>query len=260
MTPRRSADHPARSLRRRHRLRHPRRAHDRALSRPRALEDPPRHAAPRAGRRLHGRRLCARLGQARRRAAHHRAGRHQRDHADGPGARRFDADAGDLGRQPDGTLGKGLGYLHELPDQRGMMAKVALFSERVDRCGRTAPARLRAPSRSSAPGGPVPCISKFRWTRWRARPATIAAAPVARHGRPRRTAQSIAAAVSLAAAASRPLIIAGGGAKTRRGAAARRWPKSWTRRSCSPSTARGLMHGHPLGRAGEPEPVADAQS
>ena len=29
------------------------------------------------------------------------------------------------------TLGKGLGFLHELPDQRGMMEKVALFSERI---------------------------------------------------------------------------------------------------------------------------------
>ena len=29
------------------------------------------------------------------------------------------------------TLGKGLGYLHELPDQRGMMKKVALSSTRV---------------------------------------------------------------------------------------------------------------------------------
>ena len=33
------------------------------------------------------------------------------------------------------TLGKGLGYLHELPDQRGMMEKVALSSERVERAG-----------------------------------------------------------------------------------------------------------------------------
>ncbi|TIX14102.1 MAG: hypothetical protein E5V41_19595, partial [Mesorhizobium sp.] len=29
------------------------------------------------------------------------------------------------------TLGKGLGFLHELPDQRGMMEKVALFSHRI---------------------------------------------------------------------------------------------------------------------------------
>lgn len=30
------------------------------------------------------------------------------------------------------TLGKGLGFLHELPDQRGMMEKVALFSHRME--------------------------------------------------------------------------------------------------------------------------------
>ena len=29
------------------------------------------------------------------------------------------------------TLGKGLGYLHELPDQRGMLATMALFSQRI---------------------------------------------------------------------------------------------------------------------------------
>ena len=36
------------------------------------------------------------------------------------------------------TLGKGLGHLHELPDQRGMMEKVALFSHRITEAGRTA--------------------------------------------------------------------------------------------------------------------------
>ena len=32
-----------------------------------------------------------------------------------------------------GTLGKGLGHLHELPDQRGMMEKVALSSRRIEK-------------------------------------------------------------------------------------------------------------------------------
>ena len=62
---RRSPHQPARKAWRRHRLRHSGRAHGRALSRPRRLEDPPRHAAPRAGRRLHGRRLCARHAASR---------------------------------------------------------------------------------------------------------------------------------------------------------------------------------------------------
>src|SRR3954452_8997087 len=30
------------------------------------------------------------------------------------------------------TLGRGHGHLHELPDQRGMMEKVALFSHRIE--------------------------------------------------------------------------------------------------------------------------------
>src|SRR6185312_708366 len=33
------------------------------------------------------------------------------------------------------TLGKGFGHLHELPDQRGMMEKVALFSQRITEAG-----------------------------------------------------------------------------------------------------------------------------
>src|SRR4030095_10343956 len=42
------------------------------------------------------------------------------------------------------TLGRGFGYLHELPDQRGMMAKVALFSERVTDAEALAKALARA--------------------------------------------------------------------------------------------------------------------
>ena len=48
------------------------------------------------------------------------------------------------------TLGKGLGHLHELPDQRGMMEKVALFSHRVtdaDELPRRACPRFRRCSR-----------------------------------------------------------------------------------------------------------------
>ena len=38
------------------------------------------------------------------------------------------------------TLGRGLGYLHELPDQLGMMEKVAVLARRIDQ-----PARSRRP-------------------------------------------------------------------------------------------------------------------
>src|SRR4029079_7753171 len=42
------------------------------------------------------------------------------------------------------TLGKGLGYLHELPDQRGLMERVALFSVRVEQAADLQPAIERA--------------------------------------------------------------------------------------------------------------------
>ena len=55
------------------------------------------------------------------------------------------------------TLGKGLGHLHELPDQRGMMEKVALSSHRIAEAGRTARRagrRLRAVRQRAAGAGP----------------------------------------------------------------------------------------------------------
>ena len=62
------------------------------------------------------------------------------------------------------TLGKGLGYLHELPDQRGMLATVALSSQRITAAAELpggAGARLRdlrhRPARAR-------CISRSRST------------------------------------------------------------------------------------------------
>ena len=96
---RRSARHPARTPWRRYGVRHSGRPHGRALQGPRAVENPPRHAAPRAGRGLHGRRLRARQRPARRGLRHNRSGAHQHADGDGPGARRFGADAGGVRRQ-----------------------------------------------------------------------------------------------------------------------------------------------------------------
>ena len=55
------------------------------------------------------------------------------------------------------TLGKGFGHLHELPDQRGMMEKVALSSRRIAQAGRTAARarrRLRTLRKRAAGTGP----------------------------------------------------------------------------------------------------------
>ena len=98
------------------------------------------------------------------------------------------------------TLGKGLGYLHELPDQRGMMEKVALSSQRIDRCRRTAgalAARLRAVRhRPARPGayrdpdrrdGQLPAGSRLspRWSTRAARRRTPGRSPRRRGSPPR---------------------------------------------------------------------------
>jgi acetolactate synthase-1/2/3 large subunit len=109
------------------------------------------------------------------------------------------------------TLGKGFGYLHELPDQRAMMTTVALFSERVTEAGTLADALARAFT-IFACGRPGPVHIEIPLDAM----AKQVSAPIAGalvHGRPKADPRSIAEAVRLAASAERPLIIAGGGAK-----------------------------------------------
>lgn len=141
------------------------------------------------------------------------------------------------------TLGKGFGYLHELPDQRGMMAEIALSSERVTDVRALAAALARAFDifASSRPGpvhieipldamgseaGPLPSHS-------------AAAKP------PRPQPGAIAEAVRLVGAAKAPLIIAGGGAK-HAGEPLRHLAERLDAPVVLTINGRGLMHGHPL--------------
>ena len=71
------------------------------------------------------------------------------------------------------TLGKGLGYLHELPDQRGMMEKVALSSQRDRPTPANCPARSAAPSRCSPSARPGPVHIEIPPTSWASRPASL---------------------------------------------------------------------------------------
>jgi len=67
------------------------------------------------------------------------------------------------GVNPVVTLGRGLGYLHELPDQRGLMEKVALGSFRSRR-PRSFPGSSPRRSGSARDRGPVRYMSRFRPT------------------------------------------------------------------------------------------------
>jgi acetolactate synthase I/II/III large subunit len=141
------------------------------------------------------------------------------------------------------TLGKGFGYLHELPDQRGMMEKVALFSERVTDVEGLAKALARAfaifETRRSGPVHIEIPLDAMGSTA-----DDTAAAPVLAFA-PTPNPASIAAAAALASGASRPLIIAGGGAK-RAEAPLRALAEKLDAPVVLTINGRGLMHRHPL--------------
>jgi acetolactate synthase-1/2/3 large subunit len=141
------------------------------------------------------------------------------------------------------TLGKGLGFLHELPDQRGMMEKVALFSERVTEAAQLpgALARAFAVFSSSRPG-PVHIEIP---TDVMVKPADDIAAALSNATPPAPAPAAIAEAAKLVKAARRPLILAGGGAR-KADAALRRLAETLGAPVVETVNARGLLHGHPL--------------
>ncbi|AZO17158.1 5-guanidino-2-oxopentanoate decarboxylase [Mesorhizobium sp. M2A.F.Ca.ET.043.05.1.1] len=141
------------------------------------------------------------------------------------------------------TLGKGLGYLHELPDQRGMMEKVALSSERITEAGQLPGALARAFALfSSARPGPVHIEIP---TDVMVKPADGIAAALSNAAPPAPDAAAVAEAATLIKAASRPLILAGGGAR-RADAALRRFAETLGAPVVETANARGLLHGHSL--------------
>ncbi|MDX8533507.1 5-guanidino-2-oxopentanoate decarboxylase [Mesorhizobium sp. VK25A] len=141
------------------------------------------------------------------------------------------------------TLGKGLGFLHELPDQRGMMEKVALSSERITEAGQLPGALARAFALfSSARPGPVHIEIP---TDVMVKPADGIAAALSNAAPPVPDAAAVAEAAKLIKAASRPLILSGGGAR-KADAALRRLAETLGAPVVETANARGLLHGHAL--------------
>ena len=141
------------------------------------------------------------------------------------------------------TLGKGLGFLHELPDQRGMMEKVALFSQRITEAGELPAALARAFSLfATARPGPVHIEIPIDVMAMSADGLTVASANMKA---PAPDPADIAHAVKLAGAARRPLILAGGGAK-RAEAPLKRLAERLGAPVVQTANARGLLHRHVL--------------
>ena len=141
------------------------------------------------------------------------------------------------------SLGKGLGFLHELPDQRGMMEKVALSSTRVERATDLQPALAAAFARF-ATGRPGPVHIEVPLD---AMP--LPAAPLRSFDGPDRPPEpdeiAVRAGARLLAESSRPVILVGGGAR-----GAERQLKTLAELLDAPvvatANARGLLHAHPL--------------
>ncbi|MFI0847926.1 5-guanidino-2-oxopentanoate decarboxylase [Mesorhizobium sp. IMUNJ 23232] len=140
------------------------------------------------------------------------------------------------------SLGKGFGYLHELPDQRGMMEKVALSSTRVESAAELQPAMDRAFAlfRTGRPGPvhieiPLDVMGK---------PATLLK-PIEPVDLPEPDHAAVVAGARLIAQAVRPVILAGGGARNA-GAALTILAERLDSPVVLTANARGLLHGHPL--------------
>jgi acetolactate synthase-1/2/3 large subunit len=142
------------------------------------------------------------------------------------------------------SLGRGLGFLHELPDQRGMTEKVALSSERIEYPADLPGALARAFALLKS-GRPGPAHIEIP-TDVMGLPADEAAFVPANAALPAVESATIAEARQLAKVAKNPLILAGGGAR-RAEAPLRRLAERLDAPVVTTTNARGLLHGHPLG-------------
>jgi len=116
-----------------------------------------------------------------------------------------------IGQIPDADIGRGLGHLHEIRDQAGVIARLVDFSVRVK-----APAeasRLVAQAIAAMfSGRRGPAVLECAIDMWGRPGASPPLAPVAVHGRDLDE-DAIAAAAKQLGAAKRPMIICGGGAQ-----------------------------------------------
>ncbi len=140
------------------------------------------------------------------------------------------------------TLGRGLGFLHEMPDQQGVVSALCP-SISVNSPEALEPALDQAFALMFADGpGPVHLQIPLDVMGLEA-PAPLAApAPLPF---PSPSPDGVGLAVSLLAAAGRPVILAGGGAR-RADAALRMLAERLDAPVVLTTNARGLMHGHPL--------------
>ncbi|HEY7665423.1 MAG TPA: thiamine pyrophosphate-dependent enzyme [Xanthobacteraceae bacterium] len=117
-----------------------------------------------------------------------------------------------IGQIPQAAIGRGLGHLHEIRDQAGIIARLVDFSARI-REPRQAAGLVTQALLAMVRGRPGPAVLECAmdvWGRSARMPAIATGAPLPQ---PPLDEDGVAAAAARLAAAKHPLIVAGGGAQ-----------------------------------------------
>ena len=117
-----------------------------------------------------------------------------------------------IGQIPAGKIGKGFGYLHEIRDQAGIIARLVDHSARIDGPGEAAAKTARA-IRSMHEGRYGPAALECAIDVWGKRGAVAPIAPPRPPRTPKIDDDAVRAAAKLLGDAKRVLIVAGGGAQ-----------------------------------------------
>ncbi len=115
-----------------------------------------------------------------------------------------------FGQIPQDAIGRGLGYLHEIRDQAGIIARLVDWSARI-RAPHEAPRLVAEAIRSMFMGRPGPAALECAIDVWGRSAPVAAQAPLA-IPEPAVDEDAVKAAATRLGAAKRPLIVAGGGA------------------------------------------------
>jgi acetolactate synthase I/II/III large subunit len=117
-----------------------------------------------------------------------------------------------VGQIPQAAIGRGLGYLHEIRDQAGIISRLVDFSARIREPSEAAMLVAEA-FRAMASGRPGPAVLECAMDVWgRSAPTTAIGSPLAAATPPVNDEAAEDAARRLAAA-KRPLVVVGGGAQ-----------------------------------------------
>jgi len=117
-----------------------------------------------------------------------------------------------IGQIPDADIGRGLGHLHEIRDQAGIIARLVDFSARIRAPTQAAPLVARA-LRAMRMGRPGPAVLECAIDVWGRSAPVPAAAPVLPAPEAPIDEEEIGNAAKRLADAKRPLIVVGGGAQ-----------------------------------------------